>query len=89
LEHPHLTLLLLTLLLQQIRKILKKATTKMTMMSEASKRPPNNFWVLNDKGGEISIKAWKLSSFLFSLVLSRKTGLSNFANRTIRFAQQN
>jgi hypothetical protein len=33
---------------RQIRKILKKAT-----MSEASRRPPNTFWVLNDKGGEI------------------------------------
>jgi hypothetical protein len=51
LEHPHLTLLLLTLLLRQIHKILKKATMKMTMMSEASRRPPNTFWVLNDKGG--------------------------------------
>jgi hypothetical protein len=89
LEHPHLTLLLLTLLLRQIRKILKKGTTKTMMMSEASKRPPNNFLVLNDKGGEIPIKAWKLNSFLFSLVLPGKTGLSDFANQTIRFAQQN
>jgi hypothetical protein len=79
LEHPHLTLL------RQIRKILKKATTKTTMMSEASRRPPNTFWVLNDKGGEISIKAWKLSSFVFSSVLSGKTGLSSFPNWTIRF----
>jgi hypothetical protein len=85
LEHPHLTLLLLTLLLQQIREMLKKATTKTTMMSEASRRPPNTFWVLNDKGGEISIKAWKPSSFVFSYVLSGKIGLSGFANRTIRF----
>jgi hypothetical protein len=85
LKHPHLTLLLLTLLLQQIREMLKKATMKMTMMSEASRRPPNTFWVLNDKGGEISIKAWKPSSFVFSYVLSGKTGLSGFANRTIRF----
>jgi hypothetical protein len=55
LEHPHLTLLLLTPLLRQIHKILKKA--KMTTMSEASERPPQHFLVLNDKGGEISIKA--------------------------------
>jgi hypothetical protein len=59
LEHPHLTLLLLTLLLRKIREMLKKAMMKTTMMSEASRRPPNTFWVLNDKGGEISIKAWK------------------------------
>jgi hypothetical protein len=37
LEHPHLTLLLLTLFLQQIREMLKKAT-----MSEASRRPPQH-----------------------------------------------
>jgi hypothetical protein len=85
LEHPHLTLLLLTLLLWQIRDMLKKATTKTTMMSEASRRPPNNFWVLDDKGGEISIKPWKPSSFVFSYVLSEKTELSGFVNRTIRF----
>jgi hypothetical protein len=54
-KHPHLTLLLLTLLLQQIRKMLKKAKT--TTMSEASGRPPQHFLLLNDKGGEISIKA--------------------------------
>jgi hypothetical protein len=82
LGHPHLTLLLLTLLLRQIHKILKKATM---MMSEACRRPPNTFWVLNGKGGEISIKAWKLSSIVFSSVLSGKIGLSGFANRTIRF----
>jgi hypothetical protein len=56
LEHPHLTLLLLTPLLWQIYKMLKKAKTKMTMMSEASTIPPQHFLVLNDKGGEISIK---------------------------------
>jgi hypothetical protein len=39
LEHPHL-ILLLTPLLQQIRKMLKKAKTKMTTMIEASRRPP-------------------------------------------------
>jgi hypothetical protein len=57
LEHPHLTLLLLTPVLRQISKILKKATMKTTMMSEASRRPPQQFLVLNDKGGEESIKA--------------------------------
>jgi hypothetical protein len=51
LEHPHLTILLLTPLLWQIRKMLKKAKTKMTMMSEASRRPPQQFLVLNDKRG--------------------------------------
>jgi hypothetical protein len=57
LEHPHLTLLFLTPLLPQIHKMLKKAKMKTTMMSEASRRPPQHFLVLNDKGGEISIKA--------------------------------
>jgi hypothetical protein len=57
LEHPHLTLLLLTPLLRQIREMLKKAKMKMTMMSEASRRCPQHFLVINDKGGEISIKA--------------------------------
>jgi hypothetical protein len=55
LEHPYLTLLLLTLLLRQIREVLKKAKT--TMMSEASTRHLQHFFVLNDKGVEISIKA--------------------------------
>jgi hypothetical protein len=54
LEHPHLTLLLLTPLLRQIHKMLKKSKT--TMMREAFERPPQHFLVLNDKGGEISIK---------------------------------
>jgi hypothetical protein len=54
LEHPHLTLLLLTPLLRQIHKMLKKSKTM--MMREASERPPQHFLVLNDKGGEISIK---------------------------------
>jgi hypothetical protein len=52
LEHPRLLLLLLTPLLQQIRKMLKKAKMKTTTMSEASRRPPKHFLVLNDKGGE-------------------------------------
>jgi hypothetical protein len=51
LEHPQLTLLLLTPVLQQIRKMLKKVKMKTTMMSEASRRPPQYFLVLNDKGG--------------------------------------
>jgi hypothetical protein len=42
---------------RQIRKILKKAKMKMTMMSEVSRRLPQHFLVLNDKWGEISIKA--------------------------------
>jgi hypothetical protein len=46
-----------TLLLQKIHEMLKKAMTNTTMMSEASRRPSNTFSVLNDKGGEISIKA--------------------------------
>jgi hypothetical protein len=52
LEHPHLTLLLLTPLLRQIHKMLKKAKTKTMTMSEASRRPPQHFLVLNDKEGE-------------------------------------
>jgi hypothetical protein len=51
LEHPHLTLL------RQIYKMLKKAKTKITTMSEASIRPPQHFLLVNDKVGEISIKA--------------------------------
>jgi hypothetical protein len=50
LEHPHLTLL------RQICKMLKKVKTKTTTISEASRRPPQHFLVINDKGGEISIK---------------------------------
>jgi hypothetical protein len=57
LEHSHLLLLLLTPLLRQIHKMLKKVKTKMTTLSEASRRPPQQFLVLNDKGGEESIKA--------------------------------
>jgi hypothetical protein len=55
------------------------------MMSEASRRPPQHFLVLNEKGGEIAIKARRPSSFVFSSVLFGKTGLSSFANRTVRF----
>jgi hypothetical protein len=47
----------LTLLLQQICKMVKKAKMKTTTMSEASRRPPQHFLVLNDKWREISIKA--------------------------------
>jgi hypothetical protein len=57
LEHPHLILLLLTPFIRQIHKILKKAKMKTMMMSEASRRHPQHFLVLNDKGREISIKA--------------------------------
>jgi hypothetical protein len=35
----------------------RKVKKTMTMMSEAFRRPPQHFLVLNDKGGEISIKA--------------------------------
>jgi hypothetical protein len=80
LEHPHLTFLLLTPLLQQIHNMLKKVKTKTTTMSKASRRPPQHFLVLNDNGGEISIKA-RPSSFVFSSVLSRKIGLSGFAQQ--------
>jgi hypothetical protein len=57
LGHPHLTIPHLTLLLRQIRKILKKVKKKMTTMSEASRRPLQQFFVLNDKWGEELIKA--------------------------------
>jgi hypothetical protein len=50
-SHP----LLLTSLLRQIYEMLKKVKT--TTMSEAYRRHPQHFLVLNDKGGEISIKA--------------------------------
>jgi hypothetical protein len=80
LEHRHHILLLLTPLLRQIHKMLKKAKTKMTTISEASRRPLQHFLVLNDKGREIPIKAGRPSSFVFSYVLSRKTRLSGFAN---------
>jgi hypothetical protein len=56
LEYPHLTLLLLTPLLQQIHEMLKKVKMKTTAMSEASRRLLQHFLVLNDKGGAISIK---------------------------------
>jgi hypothetical protein len=57
LKYPHLTLLLLTPLLRQIHKMLKKVKTKTTKMSEDYRRPPQHFLVLSDKVGEISIKA--------------------------------
>jgi hypothetical protein len=57
LDHPHLTLVLLTPFLRQIHEMLNKAKTKTTTMSEASRRPPQLFLVLNGKGGVISIKA--------------------------------
>jgi hypothetical protein len=47
----------LTLLHRQIQKMLKKAKTKMTTMSETSRILPQHFLVLNNKGGELSIKA--------------------------------
>jgi hypothetical protein len=43
LEHSYLTLLLLTSLLRQIREMLKKAKTKTTTMSEASRRHLQHF----------------------------------------------
>jgi hypothetical protein len=43
LEHPHLTLFLLTPLLRQIHEMSKKARMKMTMVSEASRRPLQHF----------------------------------------------
>jgi hypothetical protein len=46
-----ISLLLLTPLLWQICNMLKKLKTKMTTMTEASRRPPQHFLVLNGKGG--------------------------------------
>jgi hypothetical protein len=92
LEHPDLTLLLLTPLLWQICKMLKKAKTKTTTMSEASRRPPNTFWCLIIKGEKYQLKLERLTilcSVQFCLekldcpVL--QTGLSSFANRTVQF----
>jgi hypothetical protein len=60
LGHPHLTHLRLIPLLQpkfMMMMTKKRKVKKTTMMSEASRRPPQHFLVLNDKGGEISIKA--------------------------------
>jgi hypothetical protein len=45
-----------------------------TMMSEASRRPPNIFLVLNDKGGEST-------HFVLVSILSEKTGLPSFAQQ--------
>jgi hypothetical protein len=58
--HPPLTHLLLIPLLRpklMMMMMMMKAMKKTTTMSEASRRPPQHFLMLNDKGGEILIKA--------------------------------
>jgi hypothetical protein len=57
--HPPLTHLLLIPLLWLRLMMMKKnrKAKKKTMMSEAYRRPPRHIFMLNDKGGEISIKA--------------------------------
>jgi hypothetical protein len=59
-------------------------------MSEASRRPPQQFLVLNDKGGEESIKAWRLSSVFSVSVLSGKkeeTLKQVYQNWTVQFGK--
>jgi hypothetical protein len=58
--HPPLTHFLLIPLLRpklMMMMMMMKAMKKTTTMSEASRRPPQHFLMLNDKGGEILIKA--------------------------------
>jgi hypothetical protein len=56
--HPPLTHLLLIPLLQlTLMMMKKKRNVKKKTMSEASRRPPPHLFVLNDKEGEILIKA--------------------------------
>jgi hypothetical protein len=50
---------------------------------------PNRFLVLNDKGGESILKLEGLAHVFLNNVLSGKTGLSNIANWTVWFCQQN
>jgi hypothetical protein len=62
-HRPLTDLCLIPLLRLKLMKMkVKKEKKKMTMMSEASSRPPHIFLVINDKGGEISIKARRPSS---------------------------
>jgi hypothetical protein len=59
-------------------------------MSEASRRPPQQFLVLNDKGEEESIKAWRLSSVFSVSVLSGKkeeTLKQVYQNWTVQFGK--
>jgi hypothetical protein len=86
--HPHLTLLHSTPLLWLILMVMKvkRAENRMKTMSEASLEDSStSFSVLNDKGGEVSIKAWRLIFPVFHYVPSEKIGLSGFANRSIWF----
>jgi hypothetical protein len=58
--HPPLTHFLLIPFLRpklMMMMMMMKAMKKTTTMSEASRRPPQHFLMLNDKGGEILIKA--------------------------------
>jgi hypothetical protein len=81
--HPHLPLPHLTFLLSKIRKMMKKA--KKTTMSEASRRPRQQFLVLNDKGEKYQLKLEGSTQFVLVSVLSGKIRLSSFVNRNVRF----
>jgi hypothetical protein len=83
--HPHLPLPHLTFLLSKIRKMMKKAKKKMTTMSEASRRPRQQFLVLNDKGEKYQLKLEGSTQFVLVSVLSGKIRLFGFVNRNVRF----
>jgi hypothetical protein len=89
LEHPHLTLLLLTPLLRQIREMSKKAKTETTTMSEASRRPTQHFLVLNDKGEKYQIKFEGLALLCSVLFYLEKLDCPILQIRLSGFAQQN
>jgi hypothetical protein len=77
--HPPLThLLLIPLLWLTLMMMMKKRKANKTTTSEASKRPPPHLFVLNNKGGEISIKTSRLNSVCFSFCSVWKTELSDF-----------
>jgi hypothetical protein len=87
LEHPHLTLLLLTLL-RQILEMWKKTTTKTTTMSEAFRRPPpNTFWVLNDKGEKYQLNLRSLAPLCLVLFCLEKLDCPILQTRLSSFAQ--
>jgi hypothetical protein len=79
LEHPHLTLLLLTPLLWQICKMLKKTKTKTMMISEASRRPPQHLLCLMIKGKKYQLKLEGLA-LLCSVLFYPKNWIVQFCS---------
>jgi hypothetical protein len=74
----------LQLTLMMIKK--KRKAKKKMMTCEASRRPIPHLFVLNDKGGGgYRLKLEGSTQFILVSILSEKTGLSGFANRTVRF----